>query len=129
MLTLVAVCIFMFFLVLVFPRGVYKKWPLNLLEFWLFLCLVMTTSLYAVHGDRFSGDLATNISVGITAGIFVMILIHQTYKKARNTRKCKKFITWLQNKRNRPIPLTDDCVVVNEDAPLLRSQKNMPAVA
>ena len=122
MLTLVAVCIFMFFLVLVFPRGVYKKWPLNLLEFWLFLCLVMTTSLYAVHGDRFSGDLATNISVGITAGIFVMILIHQTYKKARNTRKCKKFITWLQSKRNRPIPLTDDCVAVNEDAPLLRSQ-------
>ena len=127
-LTLTAICVFMFFLVLIFPRGVYKKWPLNLLEFWLFLCLGMTTVLLVIKENSPSREHYTNVSITIAAATFVLILLFQTYKRVQKTRKWKKSITWLQNKRNRRRPLNDDCAVTNEDAPLLGPQGCMPPV-
>ena len=127
-LNLTAICVFMFFLVLVFPHGVYKKWPLNLLEFWLFLCLGMTTVLLVIKENSPSREHYTNVSITIAAATFVLILLFQTYKRVQKTRKWKKFISWLQNKRNRRRPLNDDCAVTNEDAPLLGPQGCMPPV-
>ena len=125
-LILTVVCLFMLFLVLAFPRGVYKKWPLNLLEYWVFLCLGITTALILFYPDFSKRETITNISVGISAATFMLILIHHVYKRAQKTQKCKKLASWLQNKRKL---FKNDRAVVNEDTPLLEPQRIMPMVA
>lgn len=64
----------------IFPHGVYKKWPLNMLEFSFFLNLCLTCSLLTIFEDRYRGIiLSTSITIAMLE--FVVILIHHVTTK------------------------------------------------
>ena len=88
---LFGLCIFIFFLACVSPNGVYKKWPLNLLEFSFFLNLCITAGAVAEkHPFNYAFGYT---SMSIAAFTFLLILIYHTYKRLRENRKWKRMVT------------------------------------
>ena len=47
------VSVLTFFLIFVFPNGVYKKWPLNIFEFWVLFCLALSFVAVAYDYSQF----------------------------------------------------------------------------
>ncbi len=124
LITITAVCVFLFFLFLVFPGSVYKKWPLNVLEFWFFFCLGLTSALLYLN-KQYTKEI-TNTSIGIIAATFLLILVYSCYKKLCNTRKWKKIVARIQE-RLRSQKNTIDLFETNEREPLI-TPEIMPQV-
>lgn len=124
LITITAVCVFLFFLFLVFPGGVYKKWPLNVLEFWFFFCLGLTSALLYLN-KQYTKEI-TNTSIGIVAATFLLILVYSCYKKLCNTRKWKKIVARIQE-RLRSQKNMIDLFETNEREPLI-TPEIMPQV-
>ena len=92
---LLGFCVFMFFLACVSPHGVYKKWPLNILEFSFFLNLGILSALVVTPNHV----QPTAFSVGIAAITFGCILVFHSYKRINGTRKWTRFVEWVREKR------------------------------
>ena len=90
-------CVFMFFLACVSPLGVYKKWPLNILEFSFFLNLGILSGL-VVTLHNVPSIAFTFPSIGIAAITFGCILVFHSYKRISGTRKWKRLVVWVREK-------------------------------
>ena len=97
-LVLLGICVLTFFLACVSPHGVYKKWPLNLLEFSFFLNLAVATAPVAAN---YHHHLSGQISMAVAIFNFLLILIYHTYKRLRETRRWKRMVTKIQERRMR----------------------------
>ena len=59
----------------IFPRGVYKKWPLNVLEFCFIVNLCITSVLLTIYGKEYT-DRTVYTSVSIAMLMFLVILTY-----------------------------------------------------
>ena len=75
-----ALCMIILSLSCIFPHGVYKKWPLNMLEFSFFLNLCLTSVLLTIFEDHFHGIIMSS-SITITMLTFLAILIYHIIAK------------------------------------------------
>ena len=121
---LLALCVFIFFLACVSPHGVYKKWPLNLLEFSFFLNLCITTGAVA---EKHSFNYAFGYtSMAIATFTFLLILIYHTYKKLRETRRWKRMVAKIQEKKY----IRQAAMQINssssENSPLIKPDHRLP---
>ncbi len=91
-------CVFTFVLACISPHGVYKKWPLNLLEFSFFLNLGFVTALVPL---KLKWDLAS-ISVGIAAATFILIVAFHGYQRISATRRWQRLVGRIQRRRFKP---------------------------
>ena len=121
----IGLCTLIFCLACVSPHGVYKKWPLNLLEFSFVIILCITAAAVVKHHN--SGY----ISEVITVFIFLLILIYHIYKKLRETRRWKRMV--IKFKRERRIKRGTGKRLTNparlsENSSLLPPGQRMPLV-
>ena len=123
---LLGLCTFIFFLACVSPHGVYKKWPLNFLEFSFFINLCITT--VAVAEKRSFSYAVGCTSVTIAAFTFLLIMIYHIYKKLRETRRGKRMAASFQETIGHRIAktLTDPESWPSEDSPLIQPGQRMP---
>ena len=87
-----AVCVIILSLSCIFPHGVYKKWPLNMLEFSFFLNLCITSALWTISESN--AIVYTSVDIAMTT--FLGILIYHIGAKMKiNICDCMKFKIWL----------------------------------
>ena len=96
-LTLTAIgCFFIFALVWMF-RGVYRKWPLDMIESMSVLnlgLLSVITNYILNHGNSQSAQtIIVNISAGLIFVTFIIVTGYQTYKQLTTSLCWKSFIT------------------------------------
>jgi hypothetical protein len=97
-ITLVAgICFLIIPLACIFPHGVYKKWPLNVLEllFVLNLGITLVVVLYAGNShsaqlNTLANGLAAQISTSFSLIMFFGILLYHIYRRIKGTRVWKK---------------------------------------
>ncbi len=121
---LAGVCLFMFFLIFIFPRGVYKKWPLNVIEFSMYVLLGLTSALMIVDKQK-SRKRNAKTSLTIATGLFLLVMIYHSYKTVSKTRCWKKIVIWIRQKRAQAKQTNNKAV--DECSALLRPQRLTPA--
>ena len=87
MITISIFCVFMMFLACISPRGVYKKWPLNVLEFSFILNLcILCIALVVNHSIK------TQYVTSITTAMLttIGIILYHIYRQIKETRLCTK---------------------------------------
>ena len=92
MLITASVMVFVMSMSCVFPRGVYKRWPLNILEFSFYLNLCITSGLLV--NSKKSASIIVYTSVTISAVTFVGILMYHAYGQISRTSIWKKLTAW-----------------------------------
>ena len=92
-------CVLLFFLACIFPRGVYKSWPLNLLDFSFILNLGIISSIVALKPSDKQCIIGW-VSLSIAAFTFSLILVYHSFKKVRETRRWKRFMTRAKLQKN-----------------------------
>ena len=90
MLDTAAIFIVIMSLACIFPQGVYKRWPLNILEFSFYLNLCITSGFLGLNYNRHQNISAVYASVSISAFAFVGILIYHIYSRIKDTNIWKK---------------------------------------
>ena len=94
MLTTAAICVLIMSLACIFPHGVYKRWPLNILEFSFLLNLCITSGILGLNSRLQSSYYVVSTSVSISAFTFLGILMYHFHRQINHTKPWKKFITW-----------------------------------
>ena len=94
MLITVAVCIVVMSLACIFPYGVYKRWPLNVLEFSFLLNLCITSGFLGITHHGYQKSKAIYTSMSITVLTFLGILIYHFHGQTKYTRGWKKITKW-----------------------------------
>ena len=90
-----------FLLLIIIYGGIYKKWPLDILESSFFLnlgILCILTSYINNHGGNQAA--VTYTSVGTAFVTFLGILFYHTYTKTTSSYLWRRFSIWLSRKRN-----------------------------
>ena len=95
-------CFLIIPLACIFPRGVYKKWPLNILEF-LFVLNLSTTFLVVEFTDNVHSDhiqhlvkrLAAQFSTSFALVMFFGILFYHVYSQIKGTLVWKIPTKWV----------------------------------
>ena len=83
------------------PRGIYKKWKLNVLEFLLFLNINITTLLLAIEDISTSRQriapkrLIVYLSITFTMVLFIGILLYHVYQRIKGTRGWKMVVKFI----------------------------------
>ena len=95
MLITAAFCVLIMSLACIFPHGVYKRWPLNILEFSFLLNLCITSGILGLSSHSRQRFYAVNTSVSISAFTFLGILVYHFYRRIKDTKLWRKFTTWL----------------------------------
>ena len=95
MLTTAAICVLIMSLACIFPHGVYKRWPLNILEFSFLLNLCITSGILGLSSHSQQRFYAVNTSVSISAFTFLGILVYHFHRRIKDTKQWRKFTTWL----------------------------------
>ena len=95
MLTSAGVCVIIMSLACIFPHGVYKRWPLNILEFSFLLNLCITSGILGLSSHSRQRFYAVNTSVSISAFTFLGILVYHFHRRIKDTKQWRKFTTWL----------------------------------
>ena len=95
MLITAAICVLIMSLACIFPHGVYKRWPLNILKFSFLLNLCITSGILGLSSHSRQRFYAVNTSVSISAFTFLGILIYHFYGQIKDTKLWRKFTTWL----------------------------------
>ena len=127
----IAACFHLLLLSTWILRGVYKKWPLDVLEssFFLNLAILSAATAYLIGSGKYNPQAQASVtytSVGIALFTFAGILSFHTYKQTKTSRTWKNLTTWLSQHERvlEPVILDGDHPVEtdsNEDAraPLL----------
>lgn len=84
-----AFCVVVMSLACIFPHGVYKRWPLNILEFSFFLNLCITSGILGVRSPHRSQYIVYT-SVCIAAATFLGILLYYIHSQINNTKTWRK---------------------------------------
>ena len=94
------------------PQGVYKKWPINILEFSFYLNLCITSGFLGLNYNKQKNISVVYTSVSIAAITFFGILLYHCYSQVKNTKAWKKISTWTLVRarfvRNHARPDSDD---------------------
>lgn len=96
MLITTAVFIIIMSLSCIFPKGVYKRWPLNILEFSFYLNLCITSAILSLSYDRNLRVSAVYTSVSISALTFFGILVYHFHSQMKGTTIYKKIAAGLR---------------------------------
>ncbi len=109
MLMISTFCILVMALACIFPRGVYKKWPLNILEFSYFLnlCILCVFLGYYKHPYR-----AIFASVSLVMVTCFGLLLYHTYQQIKGTKRWNKIVHWISiyyRKRRYSSKLSEEC--------------------
>ena len=101
-----ATCFVLLFTSMVFPKGLYKNHWLNVLENFfianlgvLFLCLVCSMYYYSNHNDQKIRVYVVNISIGISALIFGLIVSYHVMAKFRCLPRIKSALSRRKSRR------------------------------
>ena len=99
----------------IFPQGVYKRWPINILEFSFYLNLCITSGFLALNYNKQKNASIVYTSVSIAAITFFGILVYHCYSQVKSTKAWKKLSTWtyvrakfVHNRTKRPDHHSDD---------------------
>ena len=76
------------------PQGVYKKWPVNILEFSFYLNLCITSGYLGLNYNKQKKASAVYTSVSIAALTFFGIMVYNCYSQVKNTKVWKKLTIW-----------------------------------
>ena len=76
------------------PQGVYKRWPINILEFSFYLNLCITSGFLGLNYNKQKNVSVVYTSVSIAAITFFGILAYHCYNQVRSTKAWKKLSTW-----------------------------------
>ena len=97
------------------PQGVYKRWPINILEFSFYLNLCITSGFLALNYNKQKNVFVVYTSVSIAAITFFGILVYHCYSQIKSTKAWKKFSTWtsvrtsfVRNRAKQPDHHSDD---------------------
>ena len=90
MLITTAIFVIIMSLSCIFPKGVYKRWPLNVLEFSFFLNLCITSAILGLSYNRHLNVSAVYTSVSISALTFLGILVYHLHSQMKGTIIYKK---------------------------------------
>ena len=90
MLVTAAMFVIIMSLACIFPQGVYKRWPLNILEFSFYLNLCITSGFLGLNYNKHQNIFAVYTSVSISAFTFIGILIYHFYGRIKDTNLWKK---------------------------------------
>ena len=97
-------CVLVMSLACIFPQGVYKKWPLNVLEFSFFLNLCILCVSLGLSNNS-SGKIHYDISITLAMITTFGILIYHVYRRIKETRlllkvkRCLLVCIWKTVKR------------------------------
>ena len=94
MLVTAAIFVLIMSLSCIFPRGIYKKWPLNALEFSFFLNLCFTSGFLGMSSNKHQNMAILYTSVSITALTTFGILTYHCHNQLKQASIWKKFTTW-----------------------------------
>ena len=97
MIATAAICVLVMSLGCIFPRGVYKLWPLNVLEFSFFLNLCITSGILGAssHVHQIRRHITVSTSVTIAALTFLGILVYHLYSQIKGTKGWRRVTKWL----------------------------------
>ena len=124
MLTISMFCVLIMALACIFPHGVYKKWPLNVLEFSYFLNLCILCVLLGFYKHPYLPMFASVSLVMVTC---VGLLFYHTHQQIKTTKTWSKIIKWMPIHLQRFHKRKSDCKLSEECDPLL--PEPLPAVA
>ena len=93
------VCVTILSFSCIFPHGVYKKWPLNMLEFSFFLNLCITSSMWTISSKNSSAVVYTSIFIAM-AEFLGIIAYHICVKLSSNNNRCKNIKMWCSVRKN-----------------------------
>ena len=85
MILTATLCVLFLVLACIFPRGVYKKWSLNVLEF-SFLLNLCILSIFLVFAGNHNGGNAITLSTFLVAITFFGIIAYHIYLQIKGTR-------------------------------------------
>ena len=94
MLITAAIFVIIMSLACIFPQGVYKRWPLNVLEFSFYLNLCITSGILGFNYNRHRNITAVYTSVCISALTFMGILLYHFHSQIKNTSGWKRVTRW-----------------------------------
>ena len=92
MLITAAMCIVIISLAIIFPHGVYKRWPINILEFSFLLNLCITSCFLGITQDRHLKNKALYTSVSVSVLTFLGILIYHIQSQVWKLHCLKKVV-------------------------------------
>ena len=120
-LTLTAIgCFFIFALVWVF-HGVYRKWPLDMIESTSVLnlgLLSISTNYVLNHGNSQDAQMVViSISAGLIFVIFIIVTGYQGYKQLTTSQCWKSFVTSLSIRRSASQQALEEPIVNQTDIP------------
>lgn len=110
------------------PKGVYKKWPLNILELSFYLNLCLTSGFLGLtrNYNKNKNSRVVYSSVSIAALTFVGILVYHSYTRINSTKVWKMISNWtsvrdkfVRNRHPRPAVDSDQDEECNERDQLL----------
>ena len=108
-------CILVMLLACIFPHGVYKKWPLNVLEFSFLLNLCITSAFLA----KSSHYLVIFYSVPLAMLTCIGILLYHIYQQCRSTCVWKKLSKYAHERINKQKRFSSKSNEENEKEPFL----------
>ena len=94
---IIGISVLVSFFAFISPKGVYRKWQLNLLELWFFFNLILVSTITII----FTQQIVASISIGLAAATFLLILVYHTYKRVRGTRWWKRLLAVCRKKLGR----------------------------
>ena len=77
------------------PQGIYKRWPINILEFSFCLNFCITSGFLGLNYNKQKNLSVAYTSVSIAAITFFGILACHCYSQVKNTKALKKLSTWV----------------------------------
>ena len=99
----IAACVIILIIACVSPKGTYKKWCLNMLEFsYVFNLCLLSLFVSAVHHLHLQTAIqaCTYTSVSIALLTFTGIILYHTYRQVVMSQKWRKCLTRLKEKRH-----------------------------
>ena len=97
------------------PQGVYKRWPINILEFSFYLNLCITSGFLSFNYNKQKNVSIIYTSVSIAAITFFGILVYHCYSQVKSTKAWKKLSTrtsvrtrFVRNRTKQPDHHSDD---------------------
>lgn len=123
MLITAAICVLIMSLACIFPHGVYKWWPLNMLEFSFLLNLCIISGILGLSSHSRQRFYAVNTSVSISAFTFLGILVYHFHQRIKDTKLWRKFTTWL-SVRSRVSHIVQRAKQSNEGSEILNSSSD-----
>ena len=119
-----AFCVLIMTLACIFPHGVYKKWPLNMLEFSFFLNLCILCVFLGYNKYPYQ-PLFVSVSLAMVT-CFGLFLCH-IYQQIKTKRAWNKFMKWISVRSQRFQKRKSSCKM-SEECDLLLPQP-LPSVA